>query len=75
MIRVLLNKEGFHCITNIQDIGMRQQMEAMMGGYGIIRGSKYPDATYSGPKSSFEWFQSIFKMYGFEVSVYNDNDK
>jgi len=74
MIRVLLNKEGFYCITNIQDIGMRQQMEAMMGGYGIIRGRKYPDA-YSGPETSFKWFQSIFKMYGFEVSVFNDNDK
>ena len=75
MARVLLLKDGFFCITNIQDIPMKQEMEAMMGGYGIIRGHGYPNPTYSGPLSAFEWFQSIFKMYGFEVSFYEDKLK
>ena len=72
MIRVLLQPETqtFSCICNITDIGMRQQMEALMGGYGIIRGMKYPETTYSGPLSAFEWFKSIFQMYGFQVSIF-----
>lgn len=69
MIRILSNSVDFHCITNIQDKAMREQMEAMMGGYGILRHLGYPEATYTGPSNSLEWFKSIFRMYGFELEV------
>ena len=69
MIRILSNTADFHCITNIQDKAMREQMESMMGGYGIRRKSGYAYNNYSGHSNSLEWFKSIFRMYGFKVEV------
>ena len=70
MVQVSSNPTGFQCITNIPDKAMREQMEAMMGGYSIERHLGYPNYTYSGPAKSLDWFCSIFRMYGFKIEVF-----
>ena len=69
-IGVLKYEDKFECITNITDKAIREQVESMMGGYSIYRHLGYPNMTYIGPNKSFEWFVSILRMYGFEVTIY-----
>ena len=61
--------KSFECAFNIEDKATREQMQSMMGGYGILRTpSKENGTIYSGPESAINWFTSVFNMYGFEVS-------
>lgn len=69
MKKILIAKSvtTFGCIARIEDKATKEQMEAMMGGYGIYRDGKYPEMTYCGLIESLDWFVSIFRMYGYEV--------
>lgn len=66
-------------IAGVIDDGVHQQITSMMGGYGIQKHNrkaiKISDLTdlefgcfqYEGPIESFDWFKSIFLMYGYNL--------
>jgi hypothetical protein len=49
--------------TNKIENPLRAEMESMMGGHQIERNN----GVYTGPVESLEYFNGIFRMYGFDV--------
>ena len=65
--------KSWSCNAVFTNVALRQEIESMMGGYGIIRDTVFggSDNTriYSGNFDSKDWFKSIFRMYGFKINM------
>jgi len=62
-----------HSLVQKDDVCF-EQMQAMMGGYGITRHLIEKDAItasyyYTGMIESLDWFAGIFRMYNFDVTI------
>ncbi len=57
------------CECKIASISLRQEMESMMGGHGIIRETNGDNSLYICPENEANYFNGIFKMHGFDISL------
>ena len=53
----------FTATSKIEEPVLKAEMESMMGGHQIERNN----GVYTGPVASLEYFNGIFRMYGFDV--------
>jgi hypothetical protein len=67
-VRYTIEGGQFSCECAIENIALKHQMEAMMGGHSIIRTPHSNSTVYIGPEDQVDYFVGIFNMHGFEIS-------
>ena len=69
-IYYLAESKTWSCLASITPLSLKEEIEALMSGYDIIRDRVDADTSlYSGNFDSKDWFQAIFRMHGFMINI------